>query len=264
MSTVSAATELAGERLVCQAVSHEFDGNPVLYDISITIELGEVLALIGPSGTGKSTLLRIMAMFLRPDAGSVHVGDKNVWTLDDEEYLATRRRVGMVFQEANLFDASVQQNVSYGLKVRKGWRDRIRESLPIGMNDSSTVNDQLQLVDMVDAKNRDVHELSEGEAQRVAFARAMAYDPDFLLLDEPTSNLDPRNTAVIEEAVQAAREAGLAVVIATHDMHQAERLADRVAVMINGRLIEVGPSERVFSTPNDPRAKQFINGELVY
>lgn len=98
----------------------------------------------------------------------------------------------------------------------------------------------------------------------MAFARALAYDPDFLLLDEPTSDLDPRNTAVIEEAIDTARSRGFGVAVATHDMNQAERIADRVAVLLDGELIESGPTEQVFTVPKDPRARKFIDGELVY
>jgi len=98
----------------------------------------------------------------------------------------------------------------------------------------------------------------------VSFARALAYDPDVLLLDEPTSDLDPRNTAVIEEAIDEAQTRGIGVVVATHDMHQAERVADRVAVLLDDGITEVGPTERIFENPSDERTRKFISGELVY
>ncbi|MFC7115769.1 ABC transporter ATP-binding protein [Natronoarchaeum sp. GCM10025703] len=247
-------------------LSHGFDGAGVLEDVSLSVESGEILAVIGPSGTGKTTLLELLAAFYRPEDGTVRIDGTDVWTLSERERLATRRRLGMVFQEANLFDATVRRNVSYGLHVRRGWRERVREwrSRLFGGETRQSVKEALETVGLADAETQTVAALSGGEAQRVAFARALAYDPDFLLLDEPTSDLDPRNTAVIEEAVETARSRGLGVVVATHDMHQAERLADRVAVLIEGRLIEVGPAERVFSDPDDPRAQRFIDGELVY
>jgi tungstate transport system ATP-binding protein len=126
------------------------------------------------------------------------------------------------------------------------------------------VRDALDVVGLSDSLDQPAASLSGGEAQRVAFARALAYDPDVLLLDEPTSDLDPRNTAVIEEAVAAARDRGIGVVLATHDMHQARRVADRVAVLLGSDLTEVGPTETVFETPADERTAKFISGELVY
>ena len=247
-------------------VTHGFDETAVLDAVSITVEPGETLAIIGPSGAGKTTMLRLLGMFYRPNAGTVRIDGTDVWSLTERDRLAVRRRIGMVFQTANLFDTSVRQNVSYGLRVRRNWRERIGQWLT-GMNGAPTtrtVSETLALVGLAELETKHASSLSGGEAQRVAFARALAYEPDFLLLDEPTSDLDPRNTAVIEEAVETARADGIGVVIATHDMNQAERIADRVAVLIEGRLIEVGPTARVFTEPDDPRAREFIDGELVY
>ena len=252
--------------IALSGASHGFGGEAVLEDVTVAVDAGETLAVIGPSGTGKTTLLRLLALFYRPDEGTVRIDGTDPWASSERDRLETRRRIGMVFQEANLFDGSVRRNVGYGLTVRRGWTERLRQWLGrIGdASTAPTVAEALDLVGMADAETRRAASLSGGEAQRVAFARALAYDPDFLLLDEPTSDLDPRNTAVIEDAVGAARSRGLGVVIATHDMNQAERIADRVAVMIDGRLIEVGPTERVFADPRDGRARKFIDGELVY
>ncbi|MFC6721919.1 ABC transporter ATP-binding protein [Halobacteriaceae archaeon SHR40] len=257
---------LLTDGLAVSAVSHGFDGTDVLEEISLAVRQGETLAVIGPSGTGKTTLLRLLAIFDRPDAGTVQLQGEDLWTLSERERLHARRQIGMVFQEANLFGTTVRQNVSYGLRVRRRWRDRFRGWLPgIGSgNTSRAVRDALSVVGLADAADQQASSLSGGEAQRVALARTLAYDPDYLLLDEPTSDLDPRNTAVIEEAVDTTRAQGLGVVIATHDMHQAERVADRVAVMVDGKIIELGPAEHVFERPDDPRARQFIDGELVY
>ena len=256
----------SSEGLALRNVSHGFDGTDVLDDVSLAVEQGETVAIIGPSGTGKTTLLRVLALFHRPDGGTVEVEGTDVWTRSERERLEVRRRIGMVFQEANLFDATVRRNVSYGRHIRRGWRDRLTHWLSrIGGEDTGEgVAEALDVVGLAEAETRSATSLSGGEAKRVAFARALAYDPDFLLLDEPTSDLDPRNTAVIEDAIETARARGLGVAIATHDMHQAERVADRVAVVLEGRLIEFGPAERVFTNPDDPRARKFIDGELVY
>lgn len=247
-------------------VTHGFDDKEVLDEVTLTIDEGETVAIIGPSGTGKTTLLRLLALFYQPDTGTIQIDGTDVWAMSERERLAVRRRIGMVFQEANLFDASVSRNVSYGLQIRQHWRDRIYRWVSWVRNgtNSRAVAEALDVVGLTDAKEQRATSLSGGEAQRVAFARALAYDPDFLFLDEPTSDLDPRNTAVIEEAIETARRQGLGVAIATHDMNQAERVADRVAVMLGGRLIEVGATQEVFTNPADPRARKFIEGELVY
>jgi tungstate transport system ATP-binding protein len=247
-------------------VTHGYNGSPVLDDVTLSVHPGETLAVIGPSGTGKTTLLRLLAMFQPPDDGRLRVDGTDVWAGDDGGRLAARRRVGMVFQEASLFDATVRRNVTYGLRVRQDWPTRARAWLRqrVGTPARITVAEDLDVVGLADAADRTATDLSGGEAQRVAFARALAYDPDYLLLDEPTSDLDPRNTAVLEAAIDTAVRRGIGVVVATHDMDQAERVADRVAVVLDGRLIEVGPTDRVFTDPEDPDARRFIRGELVY
>lgn len=263
---VRTAVDSSRSGVAVEGVSHGFDGTRILHDVTICLSRAETLVIIGPSGTGKSTLLRLLSLFGPPDRGTICIDGTDVWSVSERERLRLRRSTGMVFQEPNLFDASVRRNVEYGRHIREEWGDRLRRWLDRLRDDEidDAVSNVLEIVGLREMATQPAASVSGGEAQRVAFARALACDPEFLFLDEPTADLDPRNTAMIEEAIETAREQGVGVVVATHDMHQAERIADRVGVLLDGRLIEVGRPERIFHDPHDDHVRQFIEGELVY
>ncbi|PSP92910.1 phosphate ABC transporter ATP-binding protein [Halobacteriales archaeon QS_4_62_28] len=253
--------------LTAKGVSIGYGDERVLEDVTIGVETGEILTLVGPSGTGKTTLLRLLSMFQRPDSGTVAWKDTDVWELSAEERLGVRRQSSMVFQEPSLFNAPVYENVMYGQRVRKSWRERIRERV-VGFIDDESMSDSVQTaletVGMIDKDGQNALSLSGGEAQRVAFGRALAVNPEIMLLDEPSSNLDPRNTAVLEDAMFRAKERGVGVIVATHDMNQARRISDRVGFIYDGELVETGPPAQIFDDPTDRRTKRFVEGELLY
>ncbi len=216
----------------------------------LEVRRGEMLAVVGPSGAGKSTLLRLLGFLEPPDEGVIRFQGRDLG--GGPVPLPLRRQVAMVFQRPALLSTTVLGNVAYGLRLR-GLRDghrRIRRMLgELGLGGMERVP---------------VHRLSGGEMQRVALARALILQPTVLLLDEPTANLDPYNVRLIEETVlRMNREQGTTVVLVTHNIFQARRMAHRVALLLEGRVVEVAPTPRFFQTPQDPRTAAFVRGELV-
>jgi tungstate transport system ATP-binding protein len=228
-------------------IQHRYATRTILDLPALDIARGEVLALVGPSGSGKTTLLRLLQFLEAPTHGAITF-DGTV--LNDHLDLTVRRRVATVFQSPALLDRSVYDNVAYGLQLRgvRGTHDAIMTAL--------------ERVGMQSLARARARTLSGGEAQRVALARAIVLQPEALLLDEPTANLDPYNVGVIEDLVRA--HGALTIVLVTHNVFQAKRLADRVGLLLSGKLIELGTAEQFFSHPIDPRTQAFVNGEMVY
>lgn len=234
-----------------RGVVKEYEGGPVAVDgASLDVREGETLAIVGPNGAGKTTLLRIMAMLDEPSSGDVfyrgiRVTSKNRKTL--------RKKITMIFQRTTIFDATVHENVAYGLKVRGYPREVIEEK----------VSDALELLDMWGHSERQAKNLSGGEQQGVALARALVLDPELLLLDEPMLNLDPPHVVRVENLVKEIK-GNVTMVHATHDLSRAVRLADRVAIMNNGAIVQVGTADDVFSRPKNDFVARFVGFENVF
>ncbi len=228
-------------------------GNRTVLEIDdLAIWPGEILALVGPSGAGKSTLLRLLNFLEAPTAGTVTFRG-HPFSRTQTPPMAMRRRVTTVFQRPVLLRRNVAANVAYGLRLR-GNRNAERE---IG-----ATLEQVGLAGLADASART---LSGGEAQRVALARAMILRPDALLMDEPTANLDPYNVGLIESIAHDLNQARrTTIVLVTHNVFQARRLAHRVALMLDGRIVELADTEAFFEEPQDPRTAAFVRGEMVY
>jgi tungstate transport system ATP-binding protein len=230
-------------------IQHCYGERTILDLPALDIARGEVLGIVGPSGSGKTTLLRLLQFLEAPTTGSIIFDGEH---LNGQLDLGLRRRVATVFQSPALLDRSVYDNVAYGLQLR-GASARDSRELILG------ALDRVGLLDLSRARART---LSGGEAQRVALARALVLQPTALLLDEPTANLDPYNVAVIEDLVRAHGD--MTIVLITHNVFQAKRLADRVGLLLSGRLIELDETDRFFTDPIDPRTRSFVNGEMVY
>lgn len=237
------------ERLV-----KSFAGREVLRGVDARLPPGEIFSIVGPSGAGKTTFLRCVGFLARSDGGSVRYDGAEA-PADPVTLLALRRRIGMVAQNPFLFRGSAAYNVSFGLCVRDVEGSELADRTTKGL-------EAVGLAGRGDAK---ASGLSAGEAQRVAFARAIVVRPDLLLLDEFTANLDPTNVNILEGAVQEYnRETGATIVLVTHNMFQAKRLAHRVALLLDGRIVETGPVKEFFENPQDPRALAFVRGEFAY
>jgi phospholipid/cholesterol/gamma-HCH transport system ATP-binding protein len=231
---------------------HKAFGERVILDgISLTVQEGETLAVIGYSGVGKSVLLKSIVRLLEPDAGQVHVDGSDVLALDREALNELRRRIGYVFQFAALFDSmTVFDNVAMGLR-RAGMAEA-----EIGPR----VQESLELVEMEGYDDRIPAQLSGGQRKRVGLARAIATRPKYLLYDEPTTGLDPVTTSVIDQLIQKmARELGVTSVVVTHDMKSAYRIANRIALLYRGRIRYIGTASEIQSA-EDPVVRGFVEG----
>jgi phosphate transport system ATP-binding protein len=254
----TASTSVGLDRMQVDELSISYGPKLAVDKVSLPIRQGEVLALIGPSGCGKTTLLRSLNRLTEltktaSAEGRITLDGEDIATL---EPTALRRRVTMVFQQPNPFPMSVFDNVAYVLREQASRRPK-KKFL------QGAVRDALERAGLYEEVAGDLAHpalrLSGGQQQRLCIARALAADPEVLLLDEPCSALDPQSTKVIEDLIVQLREE-VAVVIVTHNLQQAYRIADYVAFMYLGELVEYGPADRVFQSPREARTKEYVSG----
>ena len=229
-------------------ISKRYGKREVLRIEHLAIREGTMFALLGPSGAGKSTLLRLLNFLEPPTSGELWYENQR---FDSQPPLAIQRTVTTVFQKPALLNSSVWHNVAYGLRVR-------------GQYETEIVKEALEAVQVTHLAKANATTLSGGEAQRVALARALVIKPKVLLLDEPTANLDPANVALIERIIKRLQATSTTIVIVTHNLFQARRLADDAALLINGELVESGPIQQLFDAPHDARTRAFMGGTMVW
>ncbi|MDQ8046164.1 MAG: phosphate ABC transporter ATP-binding protein [Solirubrobacteraceae bacterium] len=249
---------LGPERLRIEHVSIGYGEARVVKDLSLSIHQGEVLALIGPSGCGKTTFLRSMNRLTEQTAsawreGQILLDGRDIY---ETELPRLRRKIAMVFQQPNPFPMSIFDNIAYAIRVQN-------RKTPGKAEVRERVVDSLRRAGLYDELGGDLDKpalrLSGGQQQRLCIARAIATNPEVLLMDEPCSALDPRSTAVIEDLIGELRES-LAIVIVTHNLAQAHRVADNVAFMYLGDLVEHGPVDQVFEQPRAQRTRDYVAG----
>ena len=239
--------------LEVKGLHHSYGKAEILKNIDLGVEQGEVFVTIGPTGSGKTTLLRLVGLLERPTSGHIYFDGHQV-NNSERARLEIRRRMAMVSQKPAVFNASVFDNVAYGLKVRK----------EKGASLSHKVTKALETVGLAGYDRRNAQTLSGGETQRVALARALAIEPELLLLDEPTANLDPVSTSHIEKLVtDVIKRSNMTVMMATHDMFQGQRLADRMGVLVAGQMLQTGNPREIFSSPRGREIAEFVGMENI-
>ena len=231
-------------------VTKKFGTKVALNNINLEIADGETLAIIGGSGSGKSTLLRLMIGLIQPTTGEIWIGDDEISRLNEKEMMRVRLRMGMVFQYSALFDSmTVGDNVAFGLVEHTNYdKEKIQ----------SIVREKLHQVGLDGVENRMPNELSGGMKKRVSLARAIAFGPEIIFYDEPSSGLDPITTNRIDELIiETQRALKVTSIVVTHDMVSACRIANRIAMVYNGDLIAVDTPDN-FKKIQDPRVKEFF------
>ncbi|MDR1470759.1 MAG: ATP-binding cassette domain-containing protein [Spirochaetaceae bacterium] len=234
-----------------ESVTKRYGSLVAVEDVSLAVPDGSIFGVIGKSGAGKSTLLRVMSLLERPDAGEVRYGGERVDTLIGAALLGQRRKMGMIFQNFNLFSSrNAANNIAYPLEIA-GISHADREA---------RVNELLELVQIADKKTARLRELSGGQKQRVAIARALAVNPETLYCDEATSALDPQTTRSILALIKDLQaKLGLTVVLVTHQMEVIRAICSHVAVLDSGRVVETGEVGRIFDAPQSKAAKEMLN-----
>ncbi|MEU9453759.1 ectoine/hydroxyectoine ABC transporter ATP-binding protein EhuA [Streptomyces sp. NPDC048277] len=245
----------ATELIRIEGVTKRFGDNTVLDGLDLTVQTGRHVTLIGPSGSGKTTILRSLMTLVKPDAGTITVDGERLFPAPEKELREVRKKIGMVFQQFNLFpNMTVLRNITEAPVTVLGLSKEEAEA---------RARELLDLVGLADKCDERPTRLSGGQQQRVAIARALAMRPKVLLLDEVTSALDPELVAgVLDLLRDIARTTDITMLCVTHEMNFARDISDQVLMFDSGRIIEAGPPERIFSEPEHERTREFLGAVL--
>jgi phosphate transport system ATP-binding protein len=252
----SATTVEAPPRIEVTGLNFYYGARQALFDINLSLPTNRITALIGPSGCGKSTFLRTLNRMYETQRrtrleGEILLDGESILEMD---VVSLRRRIGMVFQKPNPFPKSVFDNVAYGLRIN-GYEGKLADAVERSLRRAALWNE------VKDHLQKSAYALSGGQQQRVCIARALAVNPEVLLLDEPCSALDPVSTAKIEELLFELKES-CTVVMVTHNMQQAARVSEFTAFLLDGHMIEYNPTPQLFTRPSDPRTEAYITGRF--
>ena len=219
-----------------------------LNSVSLEMEGGKIIVLLGVNGAGKSTLMRIMAGLETADSGQLLFNNQNI------DCKSLRQVSTLVFQKSAMFSTNVYYNMAYGLRIRKVPKVETKKK----------VAEALQAVRLSGFEKRRAKKTSGGEQQRIALARAFLLESHVLLLDEPTANLDPNSASIIEKAIVSRKSEERIIVLATHNLNQARRMADLIIHIHNGEVVEISETENFFENPKNEISRKFVNGELEF
>ena len=228
--------------LELEHIQKAFDGVPVLKDLSLQVEDGEIVSILGPSGCGKTTLLNMILGIVDADQGAIRYNGEDLTRTPME-----KRGFNIVFQDYALFpNLNVQQNITYGLRNKPGISSR------------EEVDELIDLLGLREHLGKRIDQLSGGQKQRVAIARALAMEPEVLLFDEPTSALDPEMVGEVLAVMRALAASGMTMLVVTHEMAFARDVSSQVVFMADGRICESGAPDAFFSSPSQPRTREFL------
>ncbi len=229
-------------------IKKDYPNVNVLNSVSLNLQGGKIIVLLGVNGAGKTTLMRIMAGLEKADSGQLLYNGQPI------DCKAVRQVSTLVFQKSAMFSTNVYDNLAYGLRIRKVPKDEIRKKITLA----------LQAVRLSGFEKRRAKKTSGGEQQRIAIARAFLLEPHVLLLDEPTANLDPNSASIIEKAIIERKSVDRVIVMATHNLTQARRVADEIVHINNGNIVEAAKTEDFFENPKSEISRKFVNGELEF